>query len=70
MHASYFTYCWMHQSDMYIPLLVGHNRCDASVQQPTPIAVLGALHFEAVTDLAWSCDGSFLAISSYDGYCR
>ncbi|DBB16492.1 hypothetical protein WJX82_009453 [Trebouxia sp. C0006] len=38
-------------------------------QQPTPIAVLGSLHFEAVTDLAWSCDGAFLAISSYDGYC-
>ncbi len=58
------------KSDMYISLLVSHDRFDASVQQPTPIAVLGSLHFEAVTDLAWSCDGAFLAISSYDGYCR
>ena len=42
----------------------------AALQKPTPLAVLGALHFEVITDLAWSPDGSFLAISSYDGYCR
>ena len=58
------------KSDMQILLFVSHDRFDARVQQPTPIAVLGSLHFEAVTDLAWSCDGAFLAISSYDGYCR
>ena len=40
------------------------------MQSAAPLAVLGALHFEAITDLAWSCDGSLLAIASYDGYCR
>ena len=40
------------------------------LQRATPLAVLGALHFEAITDLAWSSDGAFLAVSSYDGYCR
>ncbi len=58
------------KSDMHISLFASHDRFDAHVQQSTPIAVLGSLHFEAVTDLAWSCDGAFLAISSYDGYCR
>ena len=31
--------------------------------------MLGGLHFEAapITDIAWSCDGRYLAISSYDG---
>ena len=34
-----------------------------------PLAVLGGLHFEAapITDIAWSCDGRYLAMSSYDG---
>ena len=40
------------------------------LQTPTPLAILGSLHFEAITDLAWSCNGAFLAISSYDGFCR
>lgn len=40
------------------------------LQKATPLAVLGALHFEAITDLAWSYDGAYLAISSYDGFCR
>ena len=34
-----------------------------------PLAFLGALHPEPITDVAWSCDGRFLAVSSYDGYC-
>ena len=40
---------------------------DTTEQQP--LAVLGGLHFEAapITDIAWSCDGRYLAISSYDG---
>ncbi|KAL3151977.1 hypothetical protein ABBQ32_001100 [Trebouxia sp. C0010 RCD-2024] len=38
-------------------------------EKATPLAVLGALHFEAITDLAWSCDGAYLAVSSYDGFC-
>jgi len=40
---------------------------DTTGQQP--LAVLGGLHFEAapITDIAWSCNGRYLAISSYDG---
>ena len=40
---------------------------DTTGQQP--LAILGGLHFEAapITDIAWSCDGRYLAISSYDG---
>ena len=40
---------------------------DTTGQQP--LVVLGGLHFEAapITDIAWSCDGRYLAISSYDG---
>ena len=34
-----------------------------------PLALLSALHFAALTDLAWSPDGSMLAIASQDGYC-
>ena len=33
-----------------------------------PLALLGGLHPEPVTDAAWSCDGRWLAVSSYDGY--
>lgn len=34
-----------------------------------PVAVLGSLHCDSapITDMAWSCDGRFLAVSSYDG---
>lgn len=35
-----------------------------------PLALMGALHPEPITDLAWSRDGRFLAVASYDGYCR
>jgi chromatin assembly factor 1 subunit B len=37
--------------------------------QAAPLALLGALHFAAITDLAWSPDGAFLAVASADGYC-
>ena len=33
------------------------------------MAFLGALHLDPITDLAWSRDGAFLAISSCDRYC-
>lgn len=39
-------------------------------QSPLPLAVLGHLHYDAITDLAWSSDGQFLAVSSRDCYCR
>ncbi|XP_030512247.2 chromatin assembly factor 1 subunit FAS2 isoform X1 [Rhodamnia argentea] len=34
-----------------------------------PIAVLAGLHYAAITDIAWSLDAHFLALSSQDGYC-
>eukprot|EP00899_Mesostigma_viride_P006576 jgi/Mesvir1/1591/Mv14559-RA.1 len=34
-----------------------------------PVAVIGGLHFTAITDLAWSKNGRFLTVSSTDGYC-
>ena len=41
-----------------------------SLQAALPLAILGGLHLEQITDLAWSPDGLTLIISSYDGYCR
>ena len=35
-----------------------------------PLAVLGHLHYDSITDLAWSSDGRLLAVSSRDCYCR
>ncbi|KAM3708650.1 hypothetical protein ACB098_02G113200 [Castanea mollissima] len=34
-----------------------------------PIAILAGLHYAAITDIAWSPDGHYLALSSQDGYC-
>eukprot|EP00850_Spirogloea_muscicola_P023628 SM000373S13610 [mRNA] locus=s373:7134:18111:+ [translate_table: standard] len=34
-----------------------------------PVVVLGGIHYAAVTDIAWSQDARFLAVSSQDGYC-
>ena len=41
--------------------------CDTSGQ--APFAMLGSLHPDRapITDIAWSCDGRFLATSSIDG---
>lgn len=39
-------------------------------QSVLPLAVLGQLHYESITDLAWSSDGQYLAVSSRDCYCR
>lgn len=38
-------------------------------QSPQPLALLGHLHYDSITDLAWSSDGAFLAVSSRDCYC-
>ncbi|KAF4403733.1 hypothetical protein G4B88_002586 [Cannabis sativa] len=35
----------------------------------SPIAVLAGLHYAAITDIAWSSDARYLALSSQDGYC-
>ncbi|OIT28224.1 PREDICTED: chromatin assembly factor 1 subunit FAS2 [Nicotiana attenuata] len=34
-----------------------------------PIAIVAGLHYAAVTDIAWSATGKYLALSSQDGYC-
>ncbi|PON72470.1 Guanine nucleotide-binding protein, beta subunit [Parasponia andersonii] len=34
-----------------------------------PIAVLAGLHYAAITDIAWSSDARYLALSSQDNYC-
>lgn len=34
-----------------------------------PLAVLGGLHYDSITDMAWSSDAQFLAIASRDCYC-
>ncbi|GLI71162.1 hypothetical protein VaNZ11_016228 [Volvox africanus] len=39
------------------------------MQALEPLAVLGGIHFAAVTDLAWSDDGRYLVVASRDGYC-
>ena len=44
------------------------NPC--AMQSMTPLAVLGAVHLDRITDLSWSADGLMLAASSYDGFCR
>lgn len=39
-------------------------------QSVLPLAVLGHLHYDSITDLAWSSDSQYLAVSSRDCYCR
>ncbi|XP_078153036.1 transducin/WD40 repeat-like superfamily protein isoform X1 [Carex rostrata] len=34
-----------------------------------PIVVYAGLHYAAITDIAWSMDAKYLALSSRDGYC-
>lgn len=34
-----------------------------------PIAVYAGLHYAAITDIAWSSNAKYLALSSQDGYC-
>lgn len=34
-----------------------------------PLAIFAGLHYSAITDIAWSLDGKYLALSSQDGYC-
>ena len=34
-----------------------------------PLLVMGQLHYDSITELAWSRDGQYLAVSSRDCYC-
>ncbi|TRY88188.1 hypothetical protein DNTS_026888 [Danionella cerebrum] len=38
-------------------------------QQTVPFGYVSNLHYHTLSDLSWSRDGSFLAVSSTDGYC-
>jgi len=35
----------------------------------TPVAVISHVHYASLTDVVWSPDGTFLIVSSLDGYC-
>lgn len=45
------------------------NMGSSSLQGMKAVAFLGNLHLDPITDLAWSRDGRFLAVSSRDSYC-
>lgn len=38
-------------------------------QQSLPFGLVSNIHYHTLSDLTWSSDGSFLAVSSTDGYC-
>uniref|UniRef100_A0A8C5GGL0 Chromatin assembly factor 1 subunit B n=1 Tax=Gouania willdenowi TaxID=441366 RepID=A0A8C5GGL0_GOUWI len=38
-------------------------------QQTFPFGLVSNIHYHTLSDLTWSGDGSFLAVSSTDGYC-
>ncbi|XP_076818513.1 chromatin assembly factor 1 subunit B-like isoform X2 [Clavelina lepadiformis] len=38
-------------------------------QQSAPFAIISNIHYASITDLNWSSDASFLAVSSRDGFC-
>lgn len=38
-------------------------------QQKLPFGLVSNIHYHTLSDLTWSRDGSFLAVSSTDGYC-
>lgn len=38
-------------------------------QSAYPLAVFAGLHYAAITDIAWSWDAKFIAVSSQDGFC-
>ena len=39
------------------------------VQMKTPFMYVTGIHFDALTDIAWSKDGQHLIATSKDGYC-
>ncbi|XP_034549827.1 chromatin assembly factor 1 subunit B [Notolabrus celidotus] len=43
--------------------------CLYDTQQTLPFGLVSNIHYHTLSDLTWSLDGSFLAVSSTDGYC-
>ena len=39
------------------------------MQMKAPVMYVSGIHFDSITDLAWSTDGQFLIATSKDGYC-
>ena len=56
----------MHLLDLCI--IVSHEQLEPP-QGMRAVSVLGRIHLDPVTDLAWSPCGTYLAVSSRDGYC-
>ena len=54
----------------YVQLEFMLMRVLPSLQTAQPLVLLGGLHMETITDLAWAPDARLLAVSSRDGYCR
>ena len=50
-------------------VLPRHAACSFATQGMRAVAVLGRIHLDSITDLAWSPCGAYLAISSRDGFC-
>eukprot|EP00871_Galdieria_phlegrea_P000778 jgi/Galph1/1700/GphlegSOOS_G390.1 len=38
------------------------------MDEPFPIGYVKGIHWQPITDMAWSCDGHYLLVSSTDGY--
>lgn len=38
-------------------------------QRSGPIIIFAGIHYAAITDIAWSVDAKYVAVSSQDGYC-
>lgn len=38
-------------------------------QRSGPIVIFAGIHYAAITDIAWSADAQYVAVSSQDGYC-
>ncbi|XP_074550210.1 chromatin assembly factor 1 subunit B [Halichoeres trimaculatus] len=43
--------------------------CLYDTQQTLPFGLVSNIHYHTLSDVTWSRDGSFLAVSSTDGYC-
>ncbi|CAD7704159.1 unnamed protein product [Ostreobium quekettii] len=46
-----------------------HSVAIYSTEEAEPVCVLDSIHHAEITDLAWSPDGQYLAVSSRDGNC-